>query len=85
METNEKRIPTFVFEDLLFARRLQRNLNAEQERLNALLAEHVRLLAIRKQLMADVHASVQQRWKDEEAAEPDIHSEPETEGGGDAN
>jgi hypothetical protein len=85
METNEKRIPNFALEDLLFQRRLQRNLNAEQEKLNALLAEHVRLLAIRKQLMADVHASVQQRWKNEEAAASDTHTGPTTKGDGDAD
>jgi hypothetical protein len=85
METNEKQIPDFALEDLLFQRRLQRNLNTEQEKLNALLAEHIRLLAIRNQLMADVRASVQQRWKDEEEVASNIHSVPPTEGGGDAD
>ncbi|MGD1108415.1 MAG: hypothetical protein ABR865_15340 [Terracidiphilus sp.] len=66
METNEREIPRYVFEDLLFQRRLHRSLNAEQEKLNALLAEHVRLLQERRALMAEVHEAVQQRWKDEE-------------------
>jgi hypothetical protein len=84
METTEQKIPNYVFEDLLFQRRLQRNLNAEQEKLNAQLAEHVRLLQERRALMAEVHESVQQRWKDEE--EPsDTHTELNTEGDGDAD
>lgn len=70
METNEKKIPIYVFEDLLFQRRLQRNLNAEQEKLNTLLAEHVRLLQERRALMVEVHEAVQQRRDEEEKAEP---------------
>jgi hypothetical protein len=68
METTEQKIPNYVLEDLLFQRRLHRTLNAEQEKLNALLAEHVRLLAERRALMAEVHAAVQQRWDTDEAA-----------------
>jgi len=85
MEKNEREIPRFVFEDLLFARRLQRNLNAEQERLNSLLAEHVRLLQERRALMAEVHEAVQQRWHDEEAAPSDTHTKLNTEGDGNAD
>lgn len=79
MEANEREIPRYVLEDLLFERRLCRTLNAEQEKLNALLAEHVRLLAERRALMADVHASVQQRWKDEESAASTLRSAPVSE------
>jgi len=79
MKTTEKNIPNYVFEDLLFQRRLHRTLNAEQEKLNALLAEHVRLLTERRALMAEVRASVQQRWKEEEASVSIIHSAPEAE------
>ncbi|HWA95066.1 MAG TPA: hypothetical protein VG844_10745 [Terracidiphilus sp.] len=79
MEANEREIPRYVLEDLLFQRRLQRNLNAEQEKLNALLAEHVRLLAERRALMANVQALVQQRWKDEESAASSLHSAPVSE------
>jgi hypothetical protein len=68
MERNEREIPRYVFEDLLFERRLHRTLNEEQERLNALLAEHVRLLAERRALMAEVHAAVKERWEKEEPA-----------------
>jgi len=74
MEPSEQKIPNYVYEDLLFQRRLQRSLNAEEERLNALLAEHVRLVAERRALMAEVHDAVQQRWKDEETAASNIHS-----------
>jgi hypothetical protein len=66
METTEKKIPNYIFEDLLFQRRLQRNLNAELEKLNTLLAEQVKLLDERKQLLAEVHEAVQQRLEDEE-------------------
>jgi predicted nuclease with TOPRIM domain len=85
MKTNEVKIPIYVFEDLLFERRLQRNLNAEQEKLNALLAEHVRLLEVRRQLMSKVHEAVQQRWDTEEAAASSIHSVAMTEEDADAD
>lgn len=74
METSERKIPVYALEDLLFQRRLQRSLNTEQEKLNALLAEHVRLLQERRALMAEVHEAVQQRWKTEEEAESNINS-----------
>jgi uncharacterized damage-inducible protein DinB len=66
METTERKIPNYVFEDCLFARRLERTLNAELEKLNAMLAGQVKLLEERKQLLAEIHAAVQQRWQDEE-------------------
>ena len=69
METTEKKIPDYVFEDdLLFQRRLYRTLNEEYQKLNALLIEQVRLLREREALMAEVHEAVQQRWEDEEKA-----------------
>ena len=68
MDTTEKKIPNYVFENRLFARRLQRNLNDEFERLNRLLAEQVKLLEEREALMSKVHAAVEQRWTDEEPA-----------------
>ena len=69
METSEKTIPAFVLEDLLFQRRLQRTLNAELEKTNLLLASQVGLLQERKELLAEVHAAVQERWQDEQQAE----------------
>jgi len=81
METTEKKIPTYVYEDLLFRRRLQRSLNAEYEKLSALLVEQVRLLKERDALMDGVHESVNQRWRDEEEAAsvavPTQHTEGE--------
>jgi len=85
MEKNEREIPRFVFEDLLFERRLCRTLNAEQERLNALLAEHVRLLEARRKLMAEVHEAVEKRWRDEEQSPSDTHTKLNTEGDGNAD
>ncbi len=66
METSKGEIPRYVFEDLLFRRRLQRDLGDELERLYHLLVEQVRLLREREDLMSGVQAAVQQRWKDEE-------------------
>jgi hypothetical protein len=81
METTEKKIPTYVYEDLLFRRRLQRSLNAEYEKLSALLVEQFRLLKERDALMDGVHESVNQRWRDEEEAAsvavPTQHTEGE--------
>ena len=74
METSEK-IPNFVLEDLLFQRRLQRSLNAEYEKLSALLVEQVRLLQERDALMSNVHAAVQERWQKEEPASVAVRTE----------
>ncbi len=84
METSERNVPTFVLENLLFQRRLQRNLNDELERLHHLLTEQVRLLKERDALMSKVHAAVQQRWENEETAS-NVHSVPATEESGDAD
>ena len=71
METTEKNIPNYVFEDLLFQRRLQRNLNTELERLNRLLAEQVELLQKREVASAQIYATVMLRWESEvESASP---------------
>jgi len=81
METTEMKIPNYVFEDLLFRRRLERTLNAEFEKLNALVAEHVRLLQDRRALMSEIHEAVQRRWKAEEEAVFDCNSQAEKESG----
>ena len=69
METTKKKIPSYIFEDLLFRRRLQCSLNDELERLYNLLCEQVKLLKERETMMSKVHAAVEQRWKDEEPSE----------------
>jgi hypothetical protein len=75
MEITEK-IPNYVFEDdLLFQRRLYRTLNAEYEKLSALLVKQVRLLREREALMSTVHAAVQQRCADEEPSEVIVRTE----------
>ena len=68
MEPSDKKIPNFVLEDLLFQRRLERDLSDELERLNRLLAEQVELLQTRKELLCEVHAAVLQRSTDEDDA-----------------
>ena len=75
--SNNKENRTSLLEDLLFRRRLQRNLNSELERLNGLLVEQIRLLQERKALMAEAHDAMQQRWKDEENAESSAQSAAE--------
>jgi hypothetical protein len=71
MEASEIKIPNYVFEDRLFQRGLERTLNAELEKLNALLAEQIKLLEQRKELLSDVHEAVQRRWKEEQDSGPD--------------
>lgn len=75
METSEVRIANVVFEDRLFLRRLERTLNAELERTNNLLAEQVKLLEERKQLLAEVCKAVQSRWETEERPDEAAHDE----------
>jgi hypothetical protein len=71
MGTTEKKIPNYVFEDLLFQRRLQRNLNTELERLNRLLAEQVELLQKREVASSQIYATLMLRWgSEEESASP---------------
>jgi hypothetical protein len=76
MEMSENKIPNFIFDDLLFQRRLQRNLNTELERLNNLLVEQNRLLLERKALMSEIHEAGEQRWLGEqESANPNVRKE----------
>jgi hypothetical protein len=84
MEKTEQKIPNYIFEDLLFRRRLERSLNDELERLYNLLTEQVRLLREREALIGKVHAAVQQRWEEEEKAESNIHSATAIKEGSDA-
>jgi hypothetical protein len=84
METSEQEIPNYVLEDLLFQRRLQRNLNTELERLNTLLAEQIKLLEHRKELLSDVHEAVERRWKEEQDLGPDSPVATAMEEGGNA-
>jgi hypothetical protein len=69
METSEKKIPDYIYEDLLFKRRLERSLNDELERLSNLLVGQVRLLKEREALMSKIHAAVEKRWEEEEPSE----------------
>jgi hypothetical protein len=69
METTKKKIPSYIFEDLLFRRRLERDLGDVLQRLYNLLVEQVRLLKVREALMANVQAAVQHRWEEEEPSE----------------
>jgi hypothetical protein len=71
METTEAKIPNYVFEDLLFHRRLQRNINDELGRLNRLLEEQVELLQKRKELMVEVDAAVMLHWRSESNTLPE--------------
>ena len=75
METTEKKIPNYIFEDMLFRRRLQRSLNDELERLYKLLVEQVRLLKERDDLMSKIHAAVEHRCEEEEPSEVIVRTE----------
>lgn len=75
--SNNKENRTSLLEDLLFRRRLQRNLNSELERLNGLLVEQIRLLQERKALMAEAHDAIQKCWREQEDAEPSVQSTAE--------
>jgi hypothetical protein len=76
METTKKKIPNFVLEDLLFQRRLQRNLGDELERLYHLLVEQVRLLKERETLLTNISEAVQRRWEKEEPSDVIDRTEP---------
>lgn len=81
MAVNEREIPKYVFEDLLFRRRLERNLNTELESLNKPLTEQVELLQKRNEVFAEVNAAVMLRWSNEEDAMPELEN-PTTEEAG---
>ena len=81
MAGNEREIPKYVFEDLLFRRRLERNLNTELESLNKPLTEQVELLQKRNEVFAEVNAAVMLRWSNEEDAMPELEN-PTTEEAG---
>jgi hypothetical protein len=85
MKITEKIIPNYVFDDLLFQRRLQRNLGDELQRLYNLLVEQVRLLKERETLLANISEAVQQRWDEEKEAERCIHPATATEEDADAD
>lgn len=78
MAVNEREVPKYAFEDLLFRRRLERNLSDELGRLNKLLTEQVEQLQRRKELFAEVNAAVMLRWRNEENAMPESEN-PTTE------
>ena len=68
---NEREVPKYILDDLLFRRRLERNLNDELQRLNKLLREQIEMLQQRKELSVEVNAAVMQRWKNENDARPE--------------
>jgi hypothetical protein len=70
MAVNEREIPKYVFEDLLFRRRLERQLKVDCELINRLLREQIELLRIRSELLVNISNAVQRQWKDEELSEP---------------
>lgn len=74
--TNDKQIPNYVFEDLLFRRRLERTLNKELERFNALLKEQMFLIDQRNDLLRDLRCAALQRLADEETFPPTPAPDP---------
>jgi hypothetical protein len=70
MQIDSNGIPNRVFEDLLFRRRLERNLNQELERFNRLLKEQIFLIEQRRELLCGLPEPV----ANEEASAPGVGS-----------
>ncbi len=64
-----KTIPNYVFEDLLFRRRLERTMNAELERFNALLKEQMSLIEERRESLCAISAATAEKLEREEEAD----------------
>jgi hypothetical protein len=78
MEITEKQIPNYVFEDLLFRRRLERTLNAELERFNGLLKEQISLIEKRRESLCAVSVATAEKLNREEQADsPEVNSATE--------
>jgi tRNA nucleotidyltransferase (CCA-adding enzyme) len=67
--STSKQIPNYVFEDLLFRRRLERTLNAELERFNALLKEQNSLIEKRRDSLCTVSLATAEKLSREEEAD----------------
>ena len=66
---NENGTTYSVLEDLLFARRLERTLRIQHERLNNLMKEQIELLERRQQLLCSMHQAVREVWEPNPAPE----------------
>jgi len=64
--SNNKNIPNYVFDDLLFRRRLERTLNAELERFNALLEQQIVLIEKRRESLGAVSSATAEKLSREE-------------------
>ena len=69
--TTENTIPTTPYEDLLFVRRLQRSLNNELGRFNALLKEQIALIEQHRKLMNGLSAGAAESTAAAEASASD--------------
>lgn len=67
--STSKQIPNYVFEDLLFRRRLERSLNAELERINSLLKEQIVLIEKRRESLSAVSSATADKLNREEQAD----------------
>jgi len=67
--STSRQIPNYLFDDLLFRRRLERSLNAELERFNALLTEQISLIQKRKESLLAISSAAAERLNREEEAD----------------
>jgi hypothetical protein len=67
--STSRQIPNYVYDDLLFRRRLERTLNAELERFNALLKEQISLIEKRKESLCAVSSATAEKLNREEEAD----------------
>jgi hypothetical protein len=67
--STSKQIPNYVFEDLLFRRRLERTLNTELERFNALLKEQIALIQKRSQSLLAISSATAEKLSREVEAD----------------
>ena len=63
--SNQNKVPNYLYEDLLFRRRLERQLRDASDRVNQLLKEQIELLQQRKELLLEQHCAVKRRAMDE--------------------
>ena len=69
--STSRQIPNYLFDDLLFRRRLERTLNAEFERFNALLKEQIFLIERRSESLLAISSATAEKLSREEAAVAD--------------
>jgi hypothetical protein len=76
---NDRRIPDYVFEDLLFQQRLRFSLRIEQERMNKLLQQQIELVKRREEVLCELTRAMRELWNEEQNTAPDLTVAPASE------